>query len=217
MRELGSLRCVARLIDGDLNDRPVCELAATLRGASEFVLLDCDSADIYRWLNRSSHSAMLGSRRMNMRAMKSLLALTLLCPCAGCLFTHASERVIRADEQLYEVSFESPLAEETFQACVAHPNADGDGQSGSFVGIPFLLAWARSERLSKNAVHNDQIILCDTNGDGMITNLEALRYRDRYFPNLDPAETIVQNDDDADSGLMSASFAVDTSDETEKK
>ena len=77
--------------------------------------------------------------------LESLLALTLLCPFAGCLFTHASERVIRADEQLYEVSFESPLAEETFQTCIAHPDDGAKGKSGSFVGIPFLLAWARSE------------------------------------------------------------------------
>ena len=182
----------------------------------EFVLFNADSADIYRWLVVCF--PLQDCHEMNARALKSLLALTLLCPFAGCLFTHASERVLRPEEQLYEVSFQTPLAEEMFMTCVAHPDADS-GKSGSFVGIPFLLAWARSERLSKNAIHNDQIVLCDTNGDGLITDLEALRYRDRYYPGVEPGEHLAANEDEDDDGPLSisASYVADTPDETDKK
>ncbi|MDA7978661.1 MAG: hypothetical protein MPJ50_07820 [Pirellulales bacterium] len=157
---------------------------------------------------------------MNARTLPLLLALALLIPSSGCLLTHASERVIRADEQLYEVGFQSPLAEETFLACVAHPDASEAGKSDSFLGIPFLLALARSERLSNNAIHNDQIILCDTNGDGLITNLEALRYRDRFYPGVDPSQPLAANHEEDvsdDHVSMSASYAGHVSDTDQRQ
>ncbi len=180
----------------------------------QFVLLDQKTADIYTELVFSLTD--WWAYLMSMRALKSLLVVTLLTPATGCLFTHASERVIRQDEQLYEVGYQSALAEETFQACVSHPDAKDSGKSGSFVGIPFLLAWARSERLSENAVHNDQIILCDTNGDGIITDLEALRYRDRYFPNVEPGLSLASKDAAAEANStkpVSAAYVADSQDD----
>ena len=44
------------------------------------------------------------------------------------------------------------------------------------VAVPFLLWWSSTDVVSDNGIYNDQLAICDTNGDGVITLDEATIY-----------------------------------------
>ena len=114
---------------------------------------------------------MPGSRRIGI-----LLPLVLLCFCSGCLFTHHSTNVVRQDEPPREVQFESLSAQQAFNAKAFDEEARQKAAKTDFVAIPFLLWWSKMDVLSDGAYYNDQVAVCDIDGDGLITVGEALAY-----------------------------------------
>lgn len=114
-----------------------------------------------------------------MRLRSTIRLLTgcgLLVCCTGCLFTRHSTRVVREDEKLCPVRFESPEAQEAFNARLAEMKERGEGDKGQFAAIPFLLWYCRNDVLSDNARFNDQAAICDANRDGVIALREAEAY-----------------------------------------
>ena len=95
----------------------------------------------------------------------------------GCLIVHSSNRVIREDEPLRPVRFESEQAKSTFEDGVSEARAHKKKYEACEFAVPFLCMFSRTSEVSDNAVYNDQIALCDANGDGVINEQEASAFR----------------------------------------
>jgi len=109
-----------------------------------------------------------------------LLGVTLLGSCSGCLFTRHTTNVVRQNEALRPVRFESEQAQSVFEAGVAETKSRKEGSNPRLFAIPFVLWYSRVDAISDNAAHNDAAALCDANGDGLITLQEALAYSARF-------------------------------------
>ena len=105
------------------------------------------------------------------------LAVALLVFGSGCLIMHQSTRVIRENEPLRPMRFESEQARSVFEASVNELKAHKKGPEAQVFAIPFLCFFSRTTMLSDNALYNDQAVLCDANGDSLITEQEANAYR----------------------------------------
>ena len=110
------------------------------------------------------------------RRISTLLLVALLCFSSGCLFTHHSTNLVRQDEPPREVQFESLAAQQAFNAKAFDEEARQKAAKTDFVAIPFLLWWSKMHVLSEGAYYNDQVAVCDTDGDGLISVGEALAY-----------------------------------------
>jgi hypothetical protein len=100
-----------------------------------------------------------------------------LCFASGCLFVHHTTRIVRDKEPVRPVRFESEQAKQFFLGGVHELQAHKDKSNMEITAVPFV-CWNSSESaLSDNAIYNDQISACDTNGDNLITLQEALVYR----------------------------------------
>ena len=100
----------------------------------------------------------------------------LLGSSSGCLFVHHSTRVVRDKEQPRAVQFESEGARTMFEAGLADVKSHANGmENPQITAVPFLFWYSRSDKLSDTAMSNDQILACDTNGDGIISNREGGR------------------------------------------
>lgn len=108
---------------------------------------------------------------------RKILWLLLLIPLlSGCVtFYHKSETV-RKDEGRKAVEFENENAATVFHNAVRHSGKNSDKTDNTRVGVPFVTFYSKTSVISENAWYNDQITLCDTNGDGTITESEARVY-----------------------------------------
>ena len=97
---------------------------------------------------------------------------------SGCLFTRVTTNVVRKNEKPRAVAFESPQAKNIFDGKLAEAKANlpSNNSNPKVVAVPFLLLWASTDVVSDNAIRNDQLTICDTNGDGVITLDEATMY-----------------------------------------
>lgn len=100
---------------------------------------------------------------------------------AGCIsFYHKTEQV-RSDEERMKIEFESETAGKLFHdkadAAIRKRNPEGSTQ----FGVPFVSFYSKTRVVSKNAAYNDELRKCDTNKDGMITDVEARIYSERHF------------------------------------
>lgn len=111
-----------------------------------------------------------------------------VCPClgamllmleCGCLVVRTTTRVVRENEAMRMVKFESEQARSAFEAGVDEVRAQKKGCDVDAFAIPFLCLLCNTTTISDNAVYNDQAALCDTDGDGLITDQESLAYRAR--------------------------------------
>ncbi len=98
---------------------------------------------------------------------------------SGCLVVHNSTRIVRENEPLRAVRFESEQAQSAFEAGVNEAKAHKKSQQSVALAVPFLCLFGRSTELSDNAVYNDEVVLCDADGDNVITEQEASAYRAR--------------------------------------
>jgi hypothetical protein len=91
----------------------------------------------------------------------------------GCLTVFSKTEVIRSEEPRPAVQFESPKA-----ASVFYEELDRRSRSvgEAFFGIPFITLYKKDTVLSDNAFFGDQVRECDSNHDGLITELEARIY-----------------------------------------
>lgn len=112
------------------------------------------------------------ARMSTRRIVAALLAVGMLAA-PGCLFSGKHKRVIRQNEPIRQISFESPAAQHAFQQYALDREQRKSTGSQTTLVIPFLLATSFSNELSQNAFYNDCVARVDSNGDGMISDLEV--------------------------------------------
>jgi hypothetical protein len=95
---------------------------------------------------------------------------------SGCLITRHSTNIVRKNEKLRPVQFESAEAKNLFDGKLAQAKSDQGMKNPQVFAVPFLLWYSSTDVVSDNGVYNDQLAICDTNGDGFITDREAMIY-----------------------------------------
>jgi len=112
---------------------------------------------------------------MNLKIGTCLLlgALTLLSSgCIGPLFSR-NTRVYK-DAQRTRVEFESDAAARLFYETLSKfPVTPKRSESTTSVHIPILYSHTRTVVPGRNLEFNEAVAACDTNGDGIITEVEA--------------------------------------------
>jgi len=114
------------------------------------------------------------------RRFLSALPIVLLCTCSGCLFNCHTTGLIRESEPRQSVVFESAMAQQAFNARAMSEDVSGETLKSCGVAIPFLLSCSRQKKLAPAASYNDQVVLCDTDGDRHITDAEAMTYNPEF-------------------------------------
>ncbi len=105
-----------------------------------------------------------------MRRYVLILSAAMVALLPGCLTLYSKTEIVRGHEPRRPIQFESPQAANDFQKAVKKE----DGHvGGSYLGVPFLTLFARSQQLSDNALWNECVTKCDTNQDAMITCAEV--------------------------------------------
>jgi hypothetical protein len=119
--------------------------------------------------------------------MKTTPWLTMVC-CAvvlasnsGCLFTRHTTNIVRKNEKSREVTYESPQAKNIFEGKLAESrtNLGNNFSNPRIIAVPFVLWYSSTDIVSDTGVRNDQLAICDANGDSVITNDEAAYYATR--------------------------------------
>lgn len=113
------------------------------------------------------------------RCAAGLCLLALMSLQTGCLVTHVNRSIVREREPRRELNFESPFAARTFNQLAFNEKRRNASASTRMVAIPFLTMHVHSATPSENAFYNDQIAACDTDGDGFITDSEAMSFHER--------------------------------------
>jgi hypothetical protein len=119
---------------------------------------------------------------MNRSPWLSALCCTMLVAfSSGCLITRHTTNVVRKNEKPRAMTFESPQAKNIFDSKLveARANQNPSLTNPRVVAVPFLLWWSSTDVVSDNGIYNDQVALCDANGDGVITLDEATMYAAR--------------------------------------
>ena len=86
-------------------------------------------------------------------------------------------RIERDKEPLRPVQFESEQARQFFLGGVHDLQTHKQSSNVEASAVPFLWLNISDSTLSNNAIYNDQISACDTNGDGIISLQEAIVFR----------------------------------------
>ncbi len=105
------------------------------------------------------------------------LCVAAFCASSGCLFVRHNTRVEREKESQAAVQFESEQAKRYFLGGVHEMQAHKQQSNLQVAAVPFVFWYSSTAEPSNNAVYNDQITACDTNGDNLITMQEATVYR----------------------------------------
>ncbi len=102
----------------------------------------------------------------------SFLALLCLTQ-VGCLLNHSNHTVVRQEEPLRGVTFETENARQVFEATAEAALEDDSNQSHASFGVPFIVGLEKSKSIAPNAIRNDVATRFDINGDGHISEYEA--------------------------------------------
>ena len=114
-----------------------------------------------------------------MTAFAKLFSILTAATLSGCLATSQTTHVAEPDTQRVSVRFESDDARRIFIGEVNGRYQRGDGElDRTSWGIPVLYASTESTVLSEGAFFNLQVERADVNQDRLISNSEALGYRD---------------------------------------
>lgn len=106
--------------------------------------------------------------------LMSALLLALVCAMqSGCLLTHSIHSVVRQDEPLRPLMFESERAKKLFEGNVKDAASDDSNEGNASFAIPFIVGLEKSTKLSGNAIRNDVATRMDLNGDRHISDYEA--------------------------------------------
>ena len=111
------------------------------------------------------------------RCVRWWLPAALACVCSGCLFVRHTTHQVREKEALRPARFESAQTQSVFEAGVNDLKAHKNTSDPEVVAVPFVIWYSSVSELSDNAIYNDQISVCDTNGDNLITLDEAQAFR----------------------------------------
>ena len=102
------------------------------------------------------------------------IAIALLCCIqTGCLLSHSNHVVLRQDEPLQQLTFESETARNAYEASVQQSLNDESNTSHASFGIPFIVGLQQSKKLSDSATRNDVATQFDISGDSHISDYEA--------------------------------------------
>lgn len=104
-----------------------------------------------------------------------LLPAVLLCS-AGCLMVRTHDEVLRRDESKRPVQFQSGFAQRTFTQKALSADERNRSAESSSLGVPFLFLYRKRTLRSEAAFFNDQLALCDADGDGFITDDEVMAF-----------------------------------------
>ena len=110
-----------------------------------------------------------------MRWNKQLFIVLICSLCAincGCLINHSNHVVLRQNEALRPLAFESPTARQNFESAVEYALDNEADRSRASFAVPFLFGLERSTKVAKNAIRNDLAALMDINRDGYISDYE---------------------------------------------
>lgn len=108
----------------------------------------------------------------NKLILTSALSLLILFQ-SGCLLNYSNDVVLRQDEPLRGLSFESEYAMHVFDQSVRRAQKTDSRKSTSSFNVPFIVGLSGSKTLSETAVRNDMGTLFDINQDGHITEYEV--------------------------------------------
>lgn len=97
----------------------------------------------------------------------AVAALTLL---PGCITLFSKTEVVRGGETRRPVKFESEAAANEFLTAFKGQTRDA---GGAYLGVPFVTLYSKDTKLSEVAAWNDAVGRCDTDQDGLITQVEA--------------------------------------------
>lgn len=92
---------------------------------------------------------------------------------AGCLLNHSNHIVLRQDEPLRALTFQSESSRKVFEEAVDCALDEDSLQSHASFGIPFIIGLSKSKTLSSTAIRNDVGALFDINQDGVISDYEV--------------------------------------------
>ena len=118
----------------------------------------------------------VASRRFTLRHANLIILFAFSCICllnCGCLINHSHHTVLRQDEPLQSMTFESEYARSAFEQWVERANDDDSNRSSSSFAVPFIVGLKRSKSVSNNAVRNDVAALLDVNRDHHISDYEV--------------------------------------------
>lgn len=104
----------------------------------------------------------------------SAFCVSCLCVCSGCLITRHNTNIVRKNEKPRVMQFESAEAKNMFDGKLAQVKANKSMTNPQVFAVPFLLWYSQTDVVSDNGIYNDQAIICDTNGDGFISNQESI-------------------------------------------
>jgi hypothetical protein len=110
-----------------------------------------------------------------MRCPAVVLALCAALPCCGCLYSYTCEEAVRAAEPKRAVHFQSETAARLFCTTVDLRLKSAREELTEEFCVPFI-SYVKIRKLSEAAFYNDQVAVCDTDGDGVITDAEAVAY-----------------------------------------
>jgi hypothetical protein len=81
---------------------------------------------------------------------------------------------------------------------VSEQKADKGMSNPNVFAVPFLLWYSTTDVVSDNGIYNDQIAICDSNGDRIITLQEAETYAARFDAKMAKREAVkAKSDSDA--------------------
>ena len=108
---------------------------------------------------------------MNRSLAKFLVVTVFGCGIAGCI-TH--EETVYKDVERTRVEFENDTAGRLFYETLSKGQPRQQrGESKTEVAIPFVFSDKRRVVSGQNAAFNEAVLVCDTNRDGRITEVEA--------------------------------------------
>jgi hypothetical protein len=102
---------------------------------------------------------------------------------AGCV-VYEKRELLRTDEPKRLARFESDAAASLFDFGFARRLKNQDQAQSETVCI-LLAKWTWTAAVAEAAYYNDEIVACDTNHDGVISEAEALAYHRRIAPPRD--------------------------------
>lgn len=115
-----------------------------------------------------------GTTDMTRILITTCLLVAMLCVAnTGCLLNHSNHTVVRQQEPLRSVTFETEQARQVFEASAEAALEDDSNESRASFGVPFLVGFEKSKTIAPNAIRNDVATKFDINNDGHISEYEA--------------------------------------------
>ncbi|MEM7785562.1 MAG: hypothetical protein AAF623_19600 [Planctomycetota bacterium] len=91
----------------------------------------------------------------------------------GCLLNHSNHTVVRQNEPLRRITFESEQSRAVFEQSVSQALKDRSNRSSASFSIPFLVGLEKTKSIATNAIRNDVMAMFDIDGDAHISDYEA--------------------------------------------